>query len=94
MGTNAGLKICICTCKPWLHGINLTCKSDQLQEAICYIVCANGGDEFISMTLMPHTLQSHLLHYNRLQSTSRHDWRMMCAAVLLSDKVMRVHAQE
>ena len=45
------------------------------------------------MPLMPHTLQSHLLYYNRLQTTSRHDWRMLCEAVLLSD-VGRVHAQD
>ena len=47
----------------------------------------------MSMPLMPHTLQSHLLHFNRLRSTSRHDWRMLCEAVLLSC-VGRVHAQD
>ena len=44
MGTNAGFLICTCTCKPWLHGINLTCKGDH---AIGKMLCATQMDKLL-----------------------------------------------
>ena len=45
MDTNAGFKISTCTCKPWLHGINLTCKGDH---AVGNMLCATQINTYVS----------------------------------------------